>query len=264
MNPTNNNFDEFVKLIKFNNFEVAYFIDILKKIFYAKLPSFNDFNINIDLSQIFKNGERTPYVLKKFFEESKNLSLSMTYPVTCFADNFEKPSPTVPKQLFPKTYMFAIENVEPLLNLKTDKSSMEISISMKNKFMVFFAHDAKLCVRTYIPSKLYSMTTNSFFIGKHIFNSSYYSKKEKKYVNKLYYNMKEFLKVLNIKDDNNTGNISHKKRSIVKSLNRLHDSKVININKLTSEGVKLSSVWTIQDNNNCIPGDSELSLEGFE
>lgn len=241
------NFNKVIKLLNLFKFEASFFKYILNGIFYGKLPSWNNYNLSIDLNNIFENGERTTYVLKNWFQEVNDLTLNISYPITCFSHHYEGDLKFLPKKLFLKTYIFALPNIKPF-NIETGKSKMDISVSLLNKFMVFYAHDAKLCVRTYIPSELYSMSGNAFFIGKAILNNSYYSKTAGGYVNRKKYTLSEMFEYLNLpeKDDSSRNNI-HRKKAIFRALDQLDASGIIKIGKTTSERILLDWVWSISE-----------------
>ena len=168
--PTNGNLNKVVELLKTYDFEKTFFRYTLEQTFRGRIPQWNSYNVQINLNDVFKENERSIYVLKKFFEESKSLRVSLTYPVTCFFDVTE--GQYVPKNPRPMTVLHPIEDVHPFTKLECDKSSMKVTVSLSNKFMAFFAHDAKMCVKTIVPSKLYSLNSNEFFLGKHILNNS--------------------------------------------------------------------------------------------
>lgn len=256
----NGSLDKVFNLLKEYNFESRFFQYILTQTFYGKIPSWNNFSLDLNLKDIFVNDERTPYVLKNFFDNSKDLALSMSYPVTCFADHYE--GTKIPKRIYTKQIMCALEHVLPFYGLKIDKSSISVKISLRNKFMAFFAHDAKLCAKTFIPSNLYSMNSNAFFIGKQIINNWYYSSKKKCYKYKLYYSTSELFDILNLPKSDTNGNSTHRKKAIIKALNQLNDCNIIQIEKLTSQGVVLKDVWKMD--NNLIENDGMIELNSSE
>jgi hypothetical protein len=239
------NFDYVINLFKEYSLEERFFKYILENIFYGKIPSWNNFSLNINLNSIFKNNERSPYIMKKWFKDANQLSFDMTYPVTCISDHFEDRS-YLPRKLFLTSFMFAIPGVSPCLN-KFDKSNMSINISLYNTFMTFFAHDAKLCVKTYIPSILYSAKSNAFFIGKGILNNTFYNKKSKAFKTKLNYTFNGLYKYLNLSNKDNVRNSTYRKKAIYKALNQLHDLGVISVDRITAENVLLNDVWHISD-----------------
>jgi hypothetical protein len=241
-----------LQLLNDFNFERQFFTYILSNIFYGKYPQWNNFHLKIDLRSVFDNNERTIYVLKKWFEENNNLKLNMTYPVTCFADirNGEK---YLPKKLFLKSVMMPLVGVKPISS-ECDKS-MTVDLSLANKFMVYFAHDAKMCVRTYVPSSLYTLNNNAYFIGKSILNNTYYSKRQKAYTTKLNYTLGDMFEYLNLPEkDINNGNNSHRRKAIFKALRQLDDLDIIKIDKMNSQRIVLKSVWNIKFNE--IPDDT--------
>ena len=255
------NLNEPMDLLVSYEFEKKFFTHILEKIFYGKLPSYNGFKLNINLNSIFENNERSIYVLKKWFNDANSLKLAMTYPITCFSDSL-KDSKYLPKKLFVKSYMLAIPNVSPIVS-SFDKSKMEIDVSLANKFMAFFAHDAKMCVGTYVPSSLYTLNSNAYFIGKAILNTSYYNKKTRKYANKLNYKLRDMFKVLNLPEkDSNNGNNSHRRKAIFKALRQLDAKGIIKINKMNSERIQLNYVWNIANDNQL--DDNETDNGSFE
>ena len=182
------NLDRAIDLLKNYNFERSFFLYLLEKMFYGKLPSLEGFNLSINLEDIFENDERSVYILKKWFKNIQHLKLSLIYPITCFRD-FPNSDQHIPRKLFLQNYMFALPEINPIGKVDFKKSKMTASISLSNKFMVFFAHDAKLCNRTYVPSSLYKLGSNSFFIGKNLLNNYYYNKNKKLYVHRLNYTM---------------------------------------------------------------------------
>jgi len=239
------NFDFVINLIREFTLERTFFSYILNNIFYGKFPSWNNFALNIKLGSIFQNNERSPYVLKKWFEEANKLQFIMRYPITCISDHFDDTS-YLPKKLFLTSFMFDIPAGFPIEN-EYDKSSMSVNVSIFNRFMTFYAHDAKLCVKTYIPSILYSTNSNSFFIGKGILNNTMYNKKAKEYKTKLNYNFDELFNFLNLSYKDSSRNNNYRKKAIYKALNELHDLSVITIDKITAENVRLNAVWNISD-----------------
>lgn len=243
----NGNFDKVINLFKTYNLEKHFFIYLLNNIFYGKLPSWDEstFPMKIKLDSIFDNDERSIYILKNWFKQSTNLKFSMTYPVTCFSHHFDE-SKYMPKKLTLQTYMDSLPGVTPIPQILYDKSNMSIEISLANKFMAYFAHDAKLCVRTYVPSSLYKLNNNAFFIGKNILNNNFYNKTDG-YQNRKYYKIDELFNFLNlpVKDGNNNCNNSHRRKTILKSLDQLDSCSIIKINKLNSQRVELSDVWNI-------------------
>jgi hypothetical protein len=239
-------FDGVVQLLKENRFDQVFFQYLLQNIFYGKMPSWNGFSLDISLNSIFKDKERTIYVLKDWFEESNRLNFSMTYPVTCFSDHFSEDPKYVPKRLFLMPYMFPVSTVNPC-RCKYDKATSIVNVSLINKFMVFFAHDAKLCVKTYVPSSLYKLNSNAFFIGKNILNNIRHERKLKKYANRLNYTMDDFFRFLNLKTKNIGNNTTHKKKAIIKALKQLDGASIIQIDKMSGDDIKLKKVWNIED-----------------
>jgi hypothetical protein len=235
-----------LQLLNDFNFERQFFMYILNNIFYGKYPQWNNFHLKIDLRSIFDDNERTIYVIKKWFEDNNNLKLTMTYPVTCFAD-IRKEDNYLPKKLFLKSIMMPLVNVKPITS--ECSKNMIIDLSLINKFMVFFAHDAKMCVGTYIPSSLYTLNSNAYFIGKSILNNTYYNKRKKAYTTKLNYTLSDMFEYLNLPEkDINNGNNSHRRKSIFKALKQLDDINIIKIDKMNSQRIVLKSVWNICDN----------------
>ena len=259
-NPTDGSFDKLFELLKKYNFEAMFFKYVLDKTFYGRMPSWNNYNLNLKLNSVFPSGERTVYVLKKFFEEAKSLAFSMTYPVTCFADHSD--ASRVPKKIYQKWVMCGFPILEPFGLLETDKSSMSVTLPLKNKFMVFYAHDAKMCIRTFVPSKLYTLNSNAFFIGKQILNSGYYNKKSRGIKYKLNYTMSEMFEFFNLPEKDSNGNTAHRRKAIVKALKQLDGSNIIKIEKMNSEIVRLKEVWTINEEETLNSYDSSDLLEG--
>jgi hypothetical protein len=240
--PKDGTLDEPLKLLREFKFERQFFMYLLDNIFYGKYPQWNNYHLKIRLHSIFERKERTVYVLKKWFQDANELKINMTYPVTCFSDQGRG----VPKKPFVKSYMMPIVGVSPMIS-ECDKA-MVADVSLANKFMVFFAHDAKLCVGTYVPSSLYTLNSNAYFIGKAILNNNYYNKETKSYVNKMVYSISDMFDFLNLPEkDVNNGNNSHRRKSIFKALTQLDNMHIIKIDKLNSERVKLNYVWNIQD-----------------
>lgn len=236
--------DRPLKLLDKFGFEQRFFEYLLYNIFYTKYPIFNGYKLIINLNGIFENGERTIYVLKKWFEDSNDLKLSMTYPVTSFSDDKSK-------NLFWKSYMVPIPVVKPLTT-GYNKQKMEIEISLKNKFMVYMANDARMCVGTYIPSSLYRLNSNAYFIGKGILNSTYYSKKLKGYTNKKRYSMGDMFEFVNLPEkDMNNRNDSYRRKAIFKALKQLDNTGIIKLDRMNEKEIILSDVWNISKTN-CI------------
>lgn len=234
--------DKALELLRDFKFERSFFKYLLNNIFYGKYPQWNNFHLKINLNSIFENNERTVYVIKDWLQKANDLKINMTYPVTCFSDQGKG----LPKKLFLKSYMMPIVNVSPIQSI-CDKN-MIADISLSNKFMVFFAHDAKMCVVKYMPSALYSLNSNAYFLGKAILNNTYYSKYEKGYINKMNYSMGEMFEYLNLPEkDNINGNSSYRKKAIFKALKQLDDKNIIKISKITSDRIKLNYVWSIKD-----------------
>ena len=237
------NFDAIIKLFRDYDINKQFFEYLLNTVFYGKMPYFNQQTLNIQLNSIFENKERSVYLLKKWFMEAKDLEFAMTYPATCFLGS--KPETK-------STYMFPIERVKPFSNIQYDKSNMEISFSLRNHFMALFSHDAKMCVHKFIPSRLYKMNSNEFFLGKSLLNSVYYNSKKKVYRSKSKYSMDELLGLLNLPvKDLNHGNNTHRRKAVHKALGRLSENRIINIDKLNSERLLLNGVWNI-NRDNCI------------
>jgi len=233
--------DEPLTLLNEFKFERQFFMYLLNNIFYGKYPQWNTFQLKINLHRIFNKNERTVYVLKQWFEEANDLVINMTYPATCIS---EPPYKGLPKKLFLKPYMMPLIKVKPIAS--ECGKHMNINVSLINKFMVFFAHDAKMCIGSYMPSLLYTLNSNAYFIGKAILNNTYYSKTKKKYTNKLDYTLAEIFDFLNLPEkDTTNGNSSYRKKAIFKALRQLNDKNIIKIDKMTSDKIKLNYVWSI-------------------
>jgi len=241
------NFDSVINLFETFNLEKQFYRYLLTHIFYGKSPSYNEsFPLEINLNSIFDDKERSVYILKDWFNLASELTFNMTYPVTCMSHCFDE-TKFIPKKLILQSFMDSLPAIQPIPIVDYNKAQMNVTISLTNKFMVYFAHDAKLCVHTYVPSSLYKLNNTAFFIGKSILNNNFYSKGNG-YQNKLYYKIDELFNILNlpVKDANNSNN-SHRKKSIFKALDQLNDSKIIKINNMTSERVKIDKVWSISD-----------------
>jgi hypothetical protein len=246
------NFDFIIELFKSFDIHKYFFAYLFSQIFYGKQPSWSN-TLNIDLNSIFNNNERTTYVLKNWFLNMAELNLGMSYPITCFSSQYSTEQ-YFPKNLKKQTYMHVMPDVQPFHDVKFNKPNMEIIINLRNSFMVLFAHDAKMCVRTFVPSKLYEMDNNSFFIGKGMITHVYYDSRKKSYRHKETYKIKELFELLNMPiNDANNNNNSYRKKAIIKSIGRLHDHNIINVSKLNSEQVILNSVWNITDKNCNLP-----------
>jgi hypothetical protein len=241
------NFDEVLKLIKKQNFGDRFFIYLLRNIFYGKLPSIVNpgelFLLEIKLNSIFDNDERSIYVIKDWFQKAQELKFNMTYPVTCMSHCFDE-TKYIPKKLILQSYMMPLQQVNPITDVKFKKSSMSIVLPLTNKFMAYFAHDAKLCVRTYVPSKLYEMNNNAFFIGKNLVNNNFYRKKGG-YQNRLNYRIDELFDFLNLPLRDTNQNNTHRRKAIFKALDQLEGNSIIGIDKMNSERIKLSKVWNL-------------------
>jgi hypothetical protein len=239
-------FDKVIDMFKEYNYNKYFFEYILRTIFYGKEPSWENFVINIDLNSVFGNKERSIYIIKKWFLDSTDIELSLTYPITCFAtkaQNGYKPK---------RVIMFEIPSVKPIPAIEYDKSTMNISLSLRNQLMTFYAHDARMCVHKFIPTKLYKMNSNEYFLGKQLLNNSYYHSRKKVYQSRTKYSMKELFKMLNLPiKDLNHNNTTHRRKAILKSLGKLHDHQIINIDKLNSERLNLNGVWNV-NKDNCI------------
>jgi hypothetical protein len=218
---------------------------LLGVVFYGKNPYFNDYRLHIPLDSVFEDKERSVYLLKKWFFEAENLNLDLTYPSTCFTGD-------KPEFLQKGTTMFPLIDEYPFQDMGYDKSNMMIFFSLRNHFMSLFAHDAKMCVHKFTPSRLYKMNSNEFFLGKNLLNNIYYDSKKKIYRNKSNYTMNNLLELLNLPvRDLNHGNNTHRRKAVHKALGRLSDNRLINIDKLNSERLVLNGVWNI-NRDNCI------------
>lgn len=239
------NFDEIIQLFRNYDINKHFFAYLLTMVFYGKMPHFNNHTLHIPLDSVFEDKERSVYLLKKWFMEAKNLEFAMTYPATCFLGGKLE-------SRIKSTYMFPIERVKPFSDVHYDKSNMEISFSLRNHFMALFSHDAKMCVHKFIPSRLYKMNSNEFFLGKNLLNNVYYHSRKKVYRSKSKYCMNELLGLLNLPvKDLNHGNNTHRRKAVHKALGRLNDNRIINIDKLNSDRLLLNSVWNI-NKDNCI------------
>lgn len=244
-----NSFNKVISLLIEYQFEKNFYLYLLENIFDNKMSSWT-YQLDIKLSEIFLNDERSIYHLKSWFLESEFLELNMTYPITCFAD--PDSDKYVPKKLYLKNIMHPLESITPIQNVNFDKSSMTISFNLRNHFMAFLAHDARMCVGTFIPSYLYKLKSSAFFLGKNILNTSYYDRIEKKYKNKMKYNMNQLFNYLNLSDkDHSSNNSSHRRKMIYKSLQELADMTLIGIDKLTDKELVLNKVWNISDLKEC-------------
>lgn len=239
------NFDEIINLFKTYNLNKYFFEYLLNVIFYGKIPSWENFRLRINLNSIFENKERSIYALKQWFLDSTDILLSMTYPITCFSGARSDFRSRVSR-------MFPIESMNPFINVEYDKSTTEISISLRNQFMALFAHDAKMCIHKFMPTKLYKMNSNAFFLGKHFLNNIYYDSRKKIYRSKLNYKIDDLFGMLNLplKDINNSNN-TYRRKSINKAIVMLNDNHIINVSKLNSERLILNGVWNI-NNNKCV------------
>lgn len=239
------NFNVIIDLLRKYDIKKYFFEYLLNVIFYGKSPNWDNNRLTINLNSIFDNKERSVYLIKQWFLESEELMFSMTYPITCF---FGKK----PDYKSKGTYMFPIQSAKPFNDIKYAKSKMEISFSLRNHFMSLFAHDAKIGVHKFIPTKLYKMNSNEFFLGKNLLNNVYYNSRKKVYQSKLNYRMEEMFMMLNLpwRDLNNCNN-TYRRKAIHKAIGRLHDNHIINISKLTSERLILNGVWNI-NGNKCI------------
>lgn len=240
-------FNEVIILLNAFEFEKSFFLYLLKSIFNTRIPGWT-FRLDIKLDEIFENNERSIYNIKQWFIDAQSLKLNMIFPLTCFYNSLELYQ-TAPKQLFFRTISHPLFDTQPIQDVSYNKSASTISLNLRNNFMLFYSHDARMCSGTYIPSSLYKMNSNTFFIGKGIINHTYYNSKEKAYKNKLKYTMNEIYSMLNLTAKDLTGNnASHRRKAAFKSLEKLNEENIIDIDRLTSERVLLNSVWNIATN----------------
>jgi len=240
-------FNHLLQLLKSHNFGSKFFEYLLKSIFKSRISGGWTDELFIDLESIFDNNERSVYLIKQWFLNCSDLSFNMAYPIKCFYNTIED-FKSIPKQLYYTNVAFPLEDIKPIQNVVFNKSSMSLSINLRNFFMVLFGHDARMCIGSYIPSSLYEMSSNSFFIGKGILNKNYYNKKEKIYKNKLIYTTTELFSMINLNSNDVTGrNTSHKRKSLNQALSRLDDEGIIKIDRVNSERLILSKVWNVED-----------------